>query len=127
MNIVVSILSVKHYLTYKQVEPVLKIKMIKGECLQCNIKVKDLSQHTKRVHSRKPDPESELFCDECGRSCKNKNQLSLHWSYAHKVVEDLQCTVCNKPFQNVAKLRKHVKLCIAKHNNVEDDMQEKRC
>ena len=83
---------------------------------ECSTKVKDLKQHVKRIHNRKPETIEDLYCSDCGRKCTTKNQLTLHWSYVHKIEEDLKCNICRKPLTNMAKLRQHSKKCISKHD-----------
>ena len=93
--------------------------MNESECPYCNVKVKHLKNHINRSHKV-----MELSCDKCGRTCKNMNQLHLHWNYVHKIVKDLQCNICNEPFQNRSKLRRHIQKCISKNNLQENDKLE---
>ena len=95
------------------------MRMNESECPYCNAKVKHLKHHINRLHKV-----MELSCDKCGRTCKNMNQLHLHWNYVHKIVKDLQCNICNEPFQNRSKLRRHIQKCISRNNLQENDKLE---
>jgi len=77
-----------------------------AECNFCSAKVKSkyMTRHVYREHTLE-----RAFCDECGKSYRNKFQMQVHWDLAHKVVENIQCKICSKSFQNEMKLRKHSK------------------
>ena len=87
---------------------------VKCACPQCGTEVLDLKQHIRRVHEKKPEV-LELKCKDCGRICTNRNQLSLHWSYVHKVVDNLYCNLCSKQCSNMSKLRQHTLTCLTNY------------
>jgi hypothetical protein len=92
--------------------------MDKFKCPDCGIKVKDLMRHTYRAHKQ-----VESYCDECGKSYRNKFQLKQHWKLTHEIVNDVHCSICSKSFQNMGRLKRHTKNCIAKQDlNVSDDL-----
>ena len=83
--------------------------MEKTECTYCDKKVKDVKRHIYREHK-----EGKAFCDECGKTYKNKFELKQHWLLTHKIEEDINCFICNKSFRNMARLKRHAKPCISK-------------
>jgi len=86
-------------------------------CRICNVRYKDfknLRSHKRLYHQ--PENEEFLFCEECGKRCKNKNLLNQHRSFVHKRVENLNCNLCGKSCANMAKLRKHTKKCLTKED-----------
>jgi len=100
------------------------IKTDKGKprkiCPQCGAEVLDVNKHLKRVCNKVPE-QLDLKCPDCGRACSNKNQLNLHWSYVHEVVDNLFCNLCAKPCTNRMKLRQHTMVCIQKMKNKHDE------
>merc|ERR1719470_153297 len=46
----------------------------------------------------------------------NKNQLTMHRNYVHKVEDSLHCNLCETPFPNMAYLRQHTLLCITEQD-----------
>ena len=91
-----------------------------GTCDECGAEVRDIRQHTKRVHNKKPDV--ELYCEDCGRKCKNQNQLTHHWKYVHKRDDDLKCNICRQTLVNLAKLRQHTKKCIISRDVMKNNL-----
>jgi len=86
-------------------------------CGICKVRYKDfknLRSHKRLYHQ--PESEEFLFCEECGKRCKNKNLLNQHKSFVHKRVENLNCNLCGKPCANMAKLRKHTKKCLTRED-----------
>merc|ERR1719318_1540299 len=86
-------------------------------CKICNVRYKchkNLRSHKRLYHQQ--ESESALFCEECGKKCKNKNLLNQHRSFVHKRVENLNCNLCGKPCANMAKLRKHTKKCLTRED-----------
>ena len=88
-------------------------------CPQCGAAVLDVNKHLKRVCNKKPE-NLDLKCPDCGRACSNNNQLTLHWSYVHEVVENLLCNLCARPCTNRMKLRQHTMVCLAKIKKLRD-------
>ena len=86
---------------------------VRTMCPQCGTEVLDVKQHIKRVHNKKPEI-LDLSCTDCGKKCTNRNQLTLHWNYVHKVVDNLFCNLCSKPCSNMSKLRQHTLTCLAR-------------
>jgi len=86
-------------------------------CKICNVRYKchkNLRSHKRLYHQQ--ESESALFCEECGKKCKNKNLLNQHRSFVHKRVENLNCNLCGKSCANMAKLRKHTKKCLTRED-----------
>ena len=93
--------------------------MTLNECAQCGAEVLHLKHHIKNVHDKKPE-----LCPECGKKCTNKNQLTLHWRYVHKVVDNLFCNLFAKPCTNKAKLRQHTLTYIDKIKRLKENAGE---
>merc|ERR1712179_660911 len=86
--------------------PHCSVVMPKTECSQCGVKVANMKQHRKIMHSKDQTP---FYCDICGKSCKNNHQLKLHTKYTHVVEDNLACDICNKSCQNNLKLKQHIR------------------
>jgi DNA-directed RNA polymerase subunit RPC12/RpoP len=95
----------------------------KSLCAQCGAEVLHLKHHNKEVHNKKPESEV-LLCPDCGKKRINKNQLTLHRRYIHKVVDNLFCNLCAKPCPNKAKLRQHTLTCIARIKRLKENADE---
>merc|ERR1719341_2818778 len=86
-------------------------------CVHCDTNFADFNNYVKHVgkfHMR----ESEIVCQECGKTSKTHEQQRLHWNSVHKVEEDLYCNLCGRECQNMAKLRKHTKFCLTKDPDI---------
>merc|ERR1719232_317977 len=82
-------------------------------CVHCDSKFSNFNNyrhHFRKFHIR----ESDIVCQECGKTSKTHEQQRLHWNSVHKVEEDLYCNLCGRECQNMAKLRKHTKFCLTK-------------
>ena len=86
-------------------------------CVHCDSKFSNFNNyrhHVRKFHIR----ESEIVCQECGKTSKTQEQQLLHWNFVHKVEEDLYCNLCGRECQNMFKLRKHTKLCLTKDPDI---------
>merc|ERR1719232_460245 len=86
-------------------------------CVHCDSKFSNFNNyrhHFRKFHIR----ESDIVCQECGKTSKTHEQQLLHWNFVHKVEEDLYCNLCGRECQNMFKLRKHTKLCLTKDPDI---------
>ena len=86
-------------------------------CVHCDSKFSNFNNyrhHVRKFHLR----ESEIVCQECGKTSKTHEQQLLHYNFVHKVEEDLYCNLCGRECQNMFKLRKHTKLCLTKDPDI---------
>ena len=74
------------------------------QCVHCDSKFSNFNNyrhHVRKFHMK----ESEIICQECGKTSTTQEQQQLHWNFVHKVEEDLFCNLCGRECQNMFKLR----------------------
>lgn len=90
-------------------------------CKYCHRKFCDYSgvaMHAKRFHQQEPDLSSYLHevkklevlhCAVCGLQCENRFRLQQHEDEKHFKLAKVQCRHCSKPFNNLLRLRAHIR------------------
>ena len=74
------------------------------QCVHCDSSFADFNNYRKHVRKFHMS-DSEIICQECGKTSTTYEQQQLHWSLVHKVEEDLFCNICGLGCQNMFKLR----------------------
>ena len=90
-------------------------------CKLCDKEFKNfdnLRKHKREYHGHQSI--SLYQCKDYGKTFKTKSLERNHIYRIHEVSNDLKCNLCDKPFQNIPKLRKHTVKCIELESEVED-------
>ncbi|XP_052859841.1 zinc finger protein 652-B-like [Anopheles cruzii] len=67
-----------------------------------------LRQHIKHMHAE----QQSVNCDTCGKTFKNKRNLSVHLAnVCMKLVSLHSCSICDKQFRHLNKLKDHMASC----------------
>jgi len=92
------------------------------ECQECKVTFKNyhnFGAHIRLYHIRK-DENLEIPCEFCGKCYRNIHLLNNHCNIVHKVEENIRCNLCERPYQNIKKLKIHTMKCLIRHPQFEE-------